>query len=110
MAAVLYVENVRLAIAALVLAACGGGGGMTPDAPPPDAPIDTPLMYPACREFKENSATIPAHVSGTLAAADVQSPSQCTAVDAPYGIESAGPDTVVRIDGLVPGTAYIVKL
>ena len=45
-----------------------------------------------------------------LTAADVQSPSQCNAVDAPYGIESAGPDSVVRLMGLVPGTAYIVKL
>ena len=56
------------------------------------------------------TASLPAHVTGSLAAADVQSPSQCTAVDAPYGIESAGPDAVVRIDGLAPGTAYIVKL
>ncbi|HEY5948843.1 MAG TPA: hypothetical protein VIV40_25305 [Kofleriaceae bacterium] len=96
-------------IAALVLAACGGGGA-TPDAPPPDAPIDTPPFYPACREFGGNTATVPAHVIGDLSAADVQSPSQCTSVDAPYGIESAGPDAVVRLDGLVPGTAYIVQL
>ncbi len=56
------------------------------------------------------SATVPAQVMGTLDAPDVQSPTSCAAVDAPYGIESAGPDTVVRIGGLTPGTAYIVKL
>jgi hypothetical protein len=111
MAFVLYVEGVRLAVAALVLAACSGGGGSTvPDAPPADAPIDTPPSYPACREFAGSGTRIPAHVSGTLTAADVQSPSLCTAVDAPYGIESAGPDSVIPIDGLVPGNAYIVKL
>jgi hypothetical protein len=98
-------------VAALVLAACGGGGGTTtPDAAPPDAPIDAPPVYAACREFAGSGATVPAHVVGALAAADVQSPSQCRAVDAPYGIESAGPDAVVRLDGLVPGTAYIVQL
>jgi len=69
-----------------------------------------PPMFAACREFGGSTATIPAHVTGLLAAPDVQSPSQCTAVDAPYGIESAGPDAVVRIDGLVPGTAYIAQL
>lgn len=101
----------RVLACALVVAACGGGGGgNAPDAAPPDVSIDTPPAYPACREFGGTSATVPAHVDGALATADVQSPSQCTAVDAPYGIESAGPDAVVRLDGLVPGTAYIVQL
>jgi hypothetical protein len=108
--AVLYVDRVRSLVAILVIAACGDGGSATPDAPPADASIDTQPVYPACREFGGISANVPAHVLGTLAAADVQSPSQCTAVDAPYGIESAGPDAVVRIDGLAAGTAYIVTL
>jgi hypothetical protein len=106
----LYVDVVRLLVVALVLAACGGGGTTTPDAPPPDAPVDMPPAFPACREFGGNAATVPAHIVGSLASADVQSPTQCTSVDAPYGIESAGPDAVVRLDGLVPGTAYIVQL
>jgi hypothetical protein len=101
---------VRLLVVALVVAACGGGGGATPDAPQPDAPIDMPPAYAACREFGGSSAIVPAHVVGALASADVQSPSQCNAVDAPYGIESAGPDAVIRLDALVPGSAYIVKL
>jgi hypothetical protein len=107
----LYVDPVRLLLVAIVLAACGDGGGTTtPDAAPPDVSIDTPPMYPACREFGGNVALVPAHVVGTLASSDVQSPTQCNSVDAPYGIESAGPDAVVRLDGLVPGTAYIVQL
>jgi hypothetical protein len=73
-------------------------------------PVDMPPAYAACREFGMTSAIVPAHVTGTLANADVQSPSQCNSVDAPYGIESAGPDAVIRLDGLVPGTAYVVQL
>ena len=53
---------------------------------------------------------VPVHATGTLMGADVSAPSMCDAVNAPYGIESAGPDSVVRIDGLVPGTAYDVRL
>jgi hypothetical protein len=108
----LYVDRVRLRLlaAAVVVAACGDGGSATPDAAQPDASIDTPPAYAACKEFGANSATVPAHVVGALATADVQSPSQCTAVDAPYGIESAGPDAVIRLDGLTPGTAYVVQL
>lgn len=53
---------------------------------------------------------VPAHVVGVLDGSDVQSPTECSTIDAQYGVESAGPDSVVRIDGLVPGTAYIVQL
>jgi hypothetical protein len=49
-------------------------------------------------------------VTSSLAASDVQSPSSCSVVDAPYGIESAGPDAVVPLTGLHPGTGYIVQL
>lgn len=77
----------------------------------PDAPdVDAPPSYAACREFAGNGVAVPAHVVSTLAAADVQSPSQCGVVDAPYGIESAGPDSVIRIDALVPGMPYVVRL
>lgn len=95
----------------IALAACGGGGGShTPDAPPPDAPVDTPPAYAACREFGGPGTGLPAHVTGALDGADVASPATCTTVDAPYGIESAGPDSVVRIDGLATGTTYVVRL
>ena len=56
------------------------------------------------------SSVVPAHVVGILDGSDVQSPTVCATIDAQYGVESAGPDSVVRIDGLVPGTAYIVQL
>jgi hypothetical protein len=80
-----------------------------PDAGVPDASVDTPPAFPACREFSVVANTVPAHVTGSLSAADIQSP-QCAAVDAPYGIESAGPDSVVALDDLVVGAAYRVRL
>lgn len=82
----------------------------TPDAPQPDAPIDTPPAFTACREFGMLSATVPAHVNGMLSGADVESPSACDVVDASFGTESAGPDSVIRIDGLIPGSSYVVRL
>lgn len=94
----------------MLAAACGDGGTALPDAAPPDAAIDAPPVYPACREFGEVTASVPAHITGALSASDLQSPSRCGEIDAPYGIESAGPDAVVRIDGLKPGTAYVVQL
>ena len=67
-------------------------------------------MFAACKEFGGPGASLPAHVVGALDASDVESPADCSEVDAPYGIESAGPDAVVRIDNLAIGSAYIVKL
>jgi hypothetical protein len=75
----------------------------------PDADVDAPPSFPACREFAGVASTLPAHVTSSLSAADLQSP-QCASVDAPYGIESSGPDSVVPIDGLVPDAAYRVRL
>lgn len=78
----------------------------------PDAPEmpDAAPTFPACKEFSGPGASLPAHVVGALDASDVESPAACTEVDAPYGIESAGPDSVVRINGLTIGAPYIVKL
>ncbi len=99
-----------LACAAAVLAACGDEGGTkTPDAGGLDAPGDAPDTS-ACREFHGTALSVPVHVTGSLDKADVQSPMQCGVVDAPYGIESMGPDSVIKIDGLVAGTPYVVKL
>lgn len=108
-----------LAVAALALGACGGHNtpklGVDGSSDEPDAPAagsDAPAMYPACAEFASAPAgvTLPAHVTGRLAGADVESPSSCTEVDAPFGIVSPGPDSVVRLDGLTPGQKYVVKL
>ena len=93
------------------LAACSGGGSTRPaDAPPPDTQTVMQPDYPACHEFTGGGQSVPAHVTGTLDGADLISPAMCDTVDAPYGIESAGPDSVARIDGLTPGTTYVARL
>jgi hypothetical protein len=99
----------RFVVLALV-AACGDGASLVPDALPPDAPPDAPPVFPACAEFSTPTTTLPAHVTSTLAGADVQSPSSCTETNAPYGVESRGADRVVPIAGLREGVRYVVKL
>jgi len=100
----------RWVLALVAVAACGGGEPARPDAPPVgDAPTDAP-MFPACVEFDGTGVTVPAHVSSTLGTARVQSPAQCSDVDAPFGIESAGPDRVIPLRNLVVGTAYVVRV
>lgn len=109
------------ALIALVTAgACGGDPPVDPDAaePPPDAgpmPDAPDIIYPACREVEDPVATIvalPALHAGDLdgAGADMTSPTGCDVVDAPFGIATAGVDAVYRVDGLVPGTTYVVRL
>jgi len=71
---------------------------------------DTLPMYPACAEFQAPATEVPAHVDSTIAGSDVESPMSCATMDAPYGIESKGPDRVVPLTGLRAGTAYVVKL
>lgn len=99
----------RLAAILMIFAACGDRTPARPDAMP-DAPVDTPPAYAACHEFVGSPVTVPLHLNGTLAGADVQSPSTCATMDAPYGIESAGPDTVVLVTNLVPEMPYVVHL
>jgi hypothetical protein len=101
---------VRFAWFWIVLAGCGfSAHEFSSDAQPPDAP-DAPVSYPACHEFSAAPTPVPAHVVGMLSGADVQSPSSCATTDAPYGIESAGPDSVVALTGLVTGDPYVVRL
>lgn len=103
------VRRVAASLGILVGAACGGGDGtVMPDAPMPDTPPDT-VVFPACRELAAPATPLPASVTSALSGADLQSP-QCAEVDAPYGIASAGPDTVVPLSGLSIGTAYRVRL
>lgn len=99
----------------LVVAACGGGDNRV--TPTPDAPaqvvdaamIDAPATVAACGEFGGAGVKVPAHLSGALAGADYTAPQSCPG-DAPFGIVTAGPDSVVRIDGLVVGARYVVRL
>jgi hypothetical protein len=105
------VRKIAVLLVVTLAGACGDPAQTTPDAPAPDAPpIDTPPIYPACSEFTGAGMAVPAHVVGSLSGANVQSPSLCTSVDAPFGVESAGPDSVVRIDNLQVGAPYIVRL
>jgi hypothetical protein len=94
-----------------MLVACGDNlPPAQPDAPPPADAMPDALVFAACREFGGSSVNLPVHMSGMLDASDVSSPQMCGSVDAPYGIASAGPDSVVSLDNLIVGTAYIVQL
>ncbi|MBV8762250.1 MAG: hypothetical protein JO257_33475 [Deltaproteobacteria bacterium] len=101
----------RAVLVLVVVAACGGGGKSHPADAPVDTPPDTISGFAACKELASAPAMpVPVHATGMLSGADLVAPSMCDAINAPYGMESAGPDSVVRVDGLVPGTAYDVRL
>src|SRR5690349_20582151 len=99
-----------------LVAACGGGtpeGG--PDAGAVDAGVDAemPIEYPACDEFRDpeqRASALPLALAGDLAGAgaDMETPPDCDVVNAPFGMESQGADTVIQIDGLTIGTEYAV--
>ena len=87
----------------VVLAACGSSANTPVDAAPPDAPPDAPASYPACHEFATLGITVPAHAHRHARRRRPASrPSSCAEIDAPFGIESAGPDSVLQVSGLVP--------
>jgi hypothetical protein len=87
---------------AAALAACGEGARVEP-APPDAADPDPASPYAACEEFAAPSSAVPVHVASTVAGADLESPSACAAMDAPFGAESKGPDRVIPISGLDVG-------
>jgi hypothetical protein len=104
-------RRVAVLIACLA-AACGGG-----DDPPtgdPDAPPSPPdgAVYPACEELATGAMPLPIHMTADVvdAGADMIAPQSCAVVEAPFGVESAGVDRVIRLGGLVPGTDYGVSL
>jgi len=95
----------------MVMAGCGFSSRASSDAGMPDAPpTDSPASYAACREFETIGVTVPVHHDGQLEGADVLAPSACKQTDAPYGIESAGPDSVMQISGLIPEMPYVVHV
>ena len=104
----------RIAILVLLAAACGGGGASsTPDAALPSdaaAPTGDATAFPACAEFAAAAVQVPAHVTSVLAGADLASPTDCASIDAPFGVESAGPDKVIPLKGLVVGATYVVRV
>ena len=102
-----------------VVSACGGSPATTADAgviadatPDAIATIPSDASYPACHEFATQAMPVPVQTTGNVssAGADILSPSSCTVVNAPYGIESSGVDQVVRVDALTIGTDYTVVL
>lgn len=106
-------ERVRRAATLLIaVAACGAPADALTDAGAPDAgaPTDAPDTYAACAGFAQAGTPVPAHVTGAVATAAVEAPASCAVMDAPFGTESAGPDSVVLLTGLVPRTSYMVHL
>jgi hypothetical protein len=94
----------------VLVASCGGDNHVATDAGIPDAMVDGAATYPACHEFSTLGITVPVHHAGMLDGADVLSPSACAEIDAPYGIESAGPDSVLLVSGLVPNMPYVAHV
>jgi hypothetical protein len=99
---------VPIVLAALV--ACGDGGANVPPPVPDAGDPDTMPVFPACAEFSASPTSVPARVTSTIVGADIESPMACTTMNAPYGVESKGPDRVVPISGLRVGDPYVVKL
>ncbi len=104
---------VVVALAAAALSGCGGGTADADAGPGKDAggdaAVDGGLVV--C-----DPATIlsgPGRFDGTLDGAgnDLSvGPGSCDAVDAPFGVEAQGPDQVIAVRSLEPGTDYAVRL
>lgn len=98
-------------VAVLVAAACGGGTGVpTADGGASDATSGDAASYPACAGFDASAVSVPARVISALGTAEVESPAACASVNAPFGIESAGPDRVIPLTNLTAGTPYVVRV
>ncbi len=93
----------------ILVAACGDGASIVPDAPD-DGPPPDEVVFPGCIEFSSPAVMVPVRVISQLGDSNVQSPAMCDEVDAPFGIESSGPDRVIPLEGLVAGAPYIVRL
>ncbi|HEU0033725.1 MAG TPA: hypothetical protein VFQ53_24025 [Kofleriaceae bacterium] len=100
----------RWFLVVLLAAACGENA--SPRMPDVDggAPDPSDPAYAACAEFTGPGVIVPAHVEGVLAGADVTSPGTCAVTNAPFGVESAGPDRVISLRGLRTGQPYVVKV
>jgi hypothetical protein len=129
-----------VALGAAFLCACGGDddGAVSPDAAhlsdaatsdastsadaaaadaAPSADAFVVIGSPSCDEFTTpitSIGTFPGTYSGDLAGAeaniDITPDIACTSDDAPVGHGTPGPDQVVALTGLTPGTTYYVLL
>lgn len=75
-----------------------------------DGGVSDASSFAACDEFGASGVSVPAHVISTLGNADVESPTECASVDAPFGVESAGPDRVIPLTNLIAGKAYVARV
>ena len=73
-------------------------------------PPDTSPAFRGVQRVRDAGHDVPAHSTGTLAWRRLASPDDVPVVDAPFGAESAGPDSVVTLERLEPGEAYVVQL
>ena len=94
----------------VVLVACGGGSPLPVDQGPDAGGDSGATGIPACRELETGAMPVPMHMTGRLDGADLEAPQNCAIVDAPYGVETAGPDAVVHIGGLEVEHPYIVRV
>lgn len=93
----------------LVVAVAGGcgGGGKTPDA----GPADAPTTNGSCGTPAGTIASVPGEFTGaTVGAGADLAVAEATCLDQRTWVGSNGEDQVVEIDGLTPGTAYVVDL
>jgi hypothetical protein len=104
-----YGDHVHRLACVLVVAACSSSH--QPRTESLDAGADAGAEgFAACHELTAAALPVPIHMTGRLDGADLQAPQHCATVDAPYGVETAGPDAVVHVDGLVVGQPYIVRV
>lgn len=108
-----FLAHTLVSAAVALAVSCGGSGG-APDAGPPDAGADAAVDGGASSCMPDESiSAVPDRVTSTLDGAasmiDVGAQS-CAVVDAPFGVEADGPERVVTVAGLTPGTDYAARL
>src|SRR5262245_33657238 len=107
-------SNRTLIAAAMVMAACGGSPS-APDAAPDSKPDAPTFLYAACGELTRPTQIVsglPAHLIGDVSGggADLSAPTGCATSDDPFGVQTAGEDDVIALDGLQPGVDYVVRV
>lgn len=100
---------------ALIAAGCGGGGsadgdGGLEDGRTPDAGIDGGGVSCEAASVIDRA---PDQATGDLGSATADlgvDDSSCASVVAPFGVQALGPDEVVELRNLIPGSDYAVRL
>lgn len=93
-------------VLALGVAGACGGGGKSPDAAASDAPPSG-----SCGSAAGTIASVPGEFTGaTVGAGANLAVAELTCLDQRTWLGSNGEDQVVEVDGLAPGTVYVVDL